>query len=660
MRLLRMTLANFQGTAHREIEFPNDKNTEIVGPNRAGKSTLHNAFCWLLTGKDAKGRSDFQIKPTNNRGAIARTGDPTVEVVLDMEDGTAPRRFRKALIERWVNERRFGVVVFKGNATKCWIDDVPYEPEQFAAEIAKIASPVMLQILSNPLYFCSILPWEARRRILLEIVGDVGFQDVIDSNPALADLPGLLDGRDVEGYRKILVAQGRQLDDDLDEIGPRIDEAGKAIHEVLPDLVSLQEAVDAAEASLDAVNEEIAQATNGSYTGALKVKVLEAESELRGAIADARREAEERARKDDQCVQDEFRLQVESYNKAQQDIAACSTGIDLINKRISKLRATISSANADMAELNSKYQAVLGSEWPGPSVCYACNQILPEATVEANRQAWNQKRSEDLARIDAKGNEHRRLRDEAKSDLEIAELECASAQAKLNALKESAPPMPSRPAARKPLAMPDTAEIVAARARLNTAKTAYEAALSDAGATLAGLNARKTEANASLSEAMKLMASAERMHQSSNDAMKRCDELQQQRQEIGELLGENKRCRDLVKDYYNSLNRMLGERIHAHFNMVGWKLFDEHIEGDHTPCCEAVVDGIQFNYGLNTGSQILAGLECIDVIGNFYQLFLPVFIDNAETLTDIFVTMFQTIVLRAQYTADCGMVITHQ
>ena len=61
MKLKRMTIENFKGIKKFEIDF-SDQIT-ITGENGTGKTTIEDAFDWLLFDKDSTGRSEFEVRP---------------------------------------------------------------------------------------------------------------------------------------------------------------------------------------------------------------------------------------------------------------------------------------------------------------------------------------------------------------------------------------------------------------------------------------------------------------------------------------------------------------------------------------------------------------------------------------------------------------------
>ena len=62
IRLLSITMRNFKGCIEKTYRFEG-KDAYIYGDNAAGKTTIYDAFTWLLFDKNSMGVSDFEVKP---------------------------------------------------------------------------------------------------------------------------------------------------------------------------------------------------------------------------------------------------------------------------------------------------------------------------------------------------------------------------------------------------------------------------------------------------------------------------------------------------------------------------------------------------------------------------------------------------------------------
>lgn len=58
MKILKMRLENFQGVKELEID-PQGESSAIYGDNGTGKSTVYNAFTWLMYGKPSTTEKNY-------------------------------------------------------------------------------------------------------------------------------------------------------------------------------------------------------------------------------------------------------------------------------------------------------------------------------------------------------------------------------------------------------------------------------------------------------------------------------------------------------------------------------------------------------------------------------------------------------------------------
>src|SRR5688572_14845142 len=95
--LKRLTLINFKGIRNLTIEF--GQQTNVYGRNEAGKSTIVDAFLWVLFGKDSADRADFGIKTLDSKNRVIPKLSHEVEAVFEI-DGSEEIA-KKVLEEKW-------------------------------------------------------------------------------------------------------------------------------------------------------------------------------------------------------------------------------------------------------------------------------------------------------------------------------------------------------------------------------------------------------------------------------------------------------------------------------------------------------------------------------------------------------------------------------
>ena len=80
LKLLSLKVANFKGIRAFEIQ-PNGNNLKVKGKNERGKTSLYDAFLWLLFGKNSAGETKFGVKPNNSPDGI----EPTVTAIFSVD-----------------------------------------------------------------------------------------------------------------------------------------------------------------------------------------------------------------------------------------------------------------------------------------------------------------------------------------------------------------------------------------------------------------------------------------------------------------------------------------------------------------------------------------------------------------------------------------------
>lgn len=92
------------------------------------------------------------------------------------------------------------------------------------------------------------------------------------------------------------------------------------------------------------------------------------------------------------------------------------------------------------------------------------------------------------------------------------------------------------------------------------------------------------------------------------------------------------------------------DKINASFRRVRWVLFDRQVNGGIAPCCRATVDGADYEHNVNTAGKYNGGLDIIDGLSRATGLRLPVWIDNAESVTNY--DHIENQVIRLQVSAE--------
>ena len=82
-------------------------------------------------------------------------------------------------------------------------------------------------------------------------------------------------------------------------------------------------------------------------------------------------------------------------------------------------------------------------------------------------------------------------------------------------------------------------------------------------------------------------------------------------------------------------NEMLEESVNSHFKIVKWQLFEQQKNGEYKDACIPTVDGFRFGTSTNTGREVLAKLDIVAGLQDYFDQHYPVFLDGAECLSEI-------------------------
>ena len=422
MKLLRETLTNFKGI--RDYTFsPEGGSVSVSGDNGSGKTSLLDGFLWVLLDRDSAGHRDFELKTLDASGAAIPMLEHSVEI--EIEHQGRQRQLKKTLSENWVKARGSATAEFSGHRTAYEIDHVPLQKKEYDAAISEMCDETLLRSLTDPQYFAAKLPWQQRRRILLELCGDIGDAELIAGDARLAELTGLLAGRSIEDFRRQLAARKTLVNNELRALPVRVDEVARAMP------------AEAGEAENEPENGAEVEAAAGRTT---------ASEGAAAALERLQQEAAARAAERRQLLQ-----------KQQQ----AETALASANRRRSELADDVARLAAQLAEKRAEWnrQHSRSFVWDNPAVCPGCGQAIPAELAAASRQKaearFSAEQEKQLQRLTAEGQALLAKRQEQQQELQTITAFLPQQEAALAEIKAEIERMPEQTA--------EPAELAAAR-----------------------------------------------------------------------------------------------------------------------------------------------------------------------------------------------------
>lgn len=641
MRLKRLELWNFKGIKHFKME-PDGKNISVFGENATGKTTLTDALSWLLNDQDSIGAS-LLPKPLDQTGEAAHGVSSDVEAIF-LDDNGGEFTLKKSFFEKWTKRHGSAKKVFTGHTTKYSIDGVPDILEkEYKKRLAEIAPESVFKLLTNVRYFSETLHWQDRRQILLDICGDISDTDIIASDKKLSRMPEILNGKTLEGQKKIITARKTKLNKELSELPVRIDEVSKGQPDITGlDLPTIEKALSELSKALTEKNEEAARIESGGEIAEKIKKQRGIESrllEIENSANESRNKAESAQRKKALEAETVQRKKISDLESAKEDEESAR---DKTLKAIKNRKAVNKAAEQEIIKLRVEWNTANDKVFnETDTICFNCGQDYPEDRTEQIREKFHTNKAERLKSINEEG---RGLGDEIternnqnktdQANISFYEKKIEEITGQIDKIK-SQDPEPEKEG--KPV-------------EKNKEQEALELDLTELKLNINGLRANSHE------EVEKVKAEIDAItekQKAENLKKQTLESYAKDQKRIKELGCQQKTCAVeyenledqmfIMDEFIKAKCKMLEKNVNSLFSMAEFKLFNVLVNGQVEDCCIVTYQGIDYNAGLNNSSRINVGLDIINTLSKFYKLQLPVFIDNSESITELIPTGSQII-----------------
>ena len=639
IRLNKLELLNFKGIRAFTLSAYGE-NVSVYGDNATGKTTLADAFYWLLFDKDSEGRTQFDIKTLDASGNAIHGLDHSVTGFLWI-DG-AEVELQKVYHEKWTKQRGSAEAVFTGHETEYYINGIPKSKGEYTSYIAGIMSEDIFKLLTNPLYFSATLDKKQRRKMLFDMFGDISNEEVIASDADFfGELGDLLRKYTVDELKTMTASNKRKCNDELQHIPNRIDTAVRLMADIGDDTTESITAKINDNRTESAKNRaRLIEIEKGNTDTAVSAKRAES---LR--IFDESEKAKEiTLRKElDECKKAETSSRY-ALSEAKETAEELKRIISTSESRISYINRDISAMEEQLATYRQMWQEENAREYNGSDICPVCGQELPSEKKDDARRAFNEAKAKRMEDINARGKRIAEKISQMKYDIEKANETKADAEAKACEVTENVTVL--------------NGVYMTAANHLTAAKSALDDFISHNAEEREKLSASFENENAAvlcMEEVQTINSRLKELESDTAALLKRQGDIERnERTKIyiaelesreRELSSEYERLEKLdytIGEFIRKKAEMLEHHINAAFTYATFKLFDTQINGGITETCEVMYKGVPYS-ALNNAGRINIGLDIINAFCRKYETTAPIFIDNAEAVTALFGTDSQQI-----------------
>ena len=107
-----------------------------------------------------------------------------------------------------------------------------------------------------------------------------------------------------------------------------------------------------------------------------------------------------------------------------------------------------------------------------------------------------------------------------------------------------------------------------------------------------------------------------------------------QEKELAKIFEEQQRKLYLCDEYIRIYTSLVQNKINDLFKTVDFRLFETQVNGEIKETCEVTVGGVPYP-SVNNAGKINAGLDVINSLSKHFEKRVPIFVDNAESITDV-------------------------
>lgn len=635
IKLLDLGIENFKGIKKFDLKL-NGKSGLITGKNGTGKTTIADAFFWLISDADSEQQSKFNIIELDDTGTTINHQDASVSAVLDCDEKNVT--LKKIYRQKWTKKRGQAEAEFAGHQTKYFFDDIPTSKKEFDQRLKEIIDPGKFRILADTQFFCTQTKPEDRRRVLVELVGDVSDAAICDQFNDLAPLKPIIEKRSLDDHKKILQERRKKLNQELKELPVAI----AAKNEELPDTGELDQGqlqieINKLESRMDYKKNEILALSSG-------LAVIEKEKEI------SRLEIEmNNITRDINFDTDKMRDLQRKKNEVAEQLDRAKIGLKSDQDQFSSLENDMKVNQSYRDKLKKDWQAAQAEKFTADNVCFACGQSIPAEKISAQEYEFNAKKAVKIKSLDETGmglyDEYKKMnagKDELYKKINDGAFLIAQLDETIRNLEEQ-------------IKVEQTKIRLVATGRSSQIAEQIRAIQDDIDEQRVSIDPARKRLENELSELKSKRYEIESQFAkfSQVDQIRRSvEKLEQQLRDNAEAFENTEHELYLIDLFSRKKSEYIEANVNDKFAITKFKLFETQVNQGVREICEPIFEGVPYSTDLNTGARINVGIDIINVLSAHYDLSCPVFVDHAESVTSWIDSSLQMIKLIASNDFD--------
>ena len=617
IKIKRLSLENFKCHKALTLTF-NGGNASVYGDNASGKTSIYDALTWLLFGKDSAGNGEknIEIKPLDASGEVKdHLAVTAVEATLQVngEDLNLRRTYK----EVWTTKRGNSEQTYDGNTSEYYVDGVPCKKNAFQDKVNELVSEDTFRMLTSVSHFANGISWQDRRAVLFQVAGVMDDQQILATNAQFAPLIESMGKLSLEDYKKKLLSEKKKFVGAKTEIPARISECQKTIEDVeCLDFAGAKAAMEALTVKKDNLDAQFMAIEHNSAADQKQLELREAQLELTALYN------ENKAYRASQSSG------AENLNRLKYDLSVLNSRLDRISPTIAAEHAYITECEKRIETSRARWVSVNGDTFSGGN-CPSCGQVLPADKLQQAKEAFEVHKQKQLREIEEAATSYKLTKSLAEDRLTRMQDEYQQALATAQDLERQIKELEGT------TAEPKDMEQYAENAHyLNEKIKKLNGELADlrmdSNTAVQKLHVERAEIIRAIAEQQAIISKESLLDYSKQ----RIEDLRNDARSAAECLEAIEKMLYLMEEYSRYKTQFVEDSINGLFRIARFRLFREQANGGIEDRCDVVHEGVPY-ISVNNGMKINLGIDIINTLSTAYGVRVPLFVDNAESVTKL-------------------------
>lgn len=607
VELRNLKLHNFKCYEDFEVDF--SSRTNIQGGNEEGKSTIFEAYLWVLFGKNSKGEvPNVQRRDINGNIILNQITKVEAVIAVDGENITFARELRQEIENESI----------VGNKSIYSINGVPMNKTEYQKKLNEICEVGLWLMLSDLNSFFR-LKTDDRRKTIISLAQEVSEMEIAKNYPKV--LEALEKGQKVDELKKITQAGKKKCKESLELIPARLDQLKKSKVEDI-DYASIREEIKKKENEISSIDERlkaILEKDNSKIVDKIRARANQASNELYYIESEIRDNAEK-----------EKRIKVESMERLKGEIKLLEIDIISLEREIVNNNYKIDNCTDQQKKLLEQYNYENKRVFDGSNICSECGQTYPESKQEKALEIFNIAKSDRLSAIkklaEEQKNEKNNLISQNNKANELINAKNLFIKEKHSDIEKIAKEIGNLP----------TIEALKLQSEEYTTKESTLKQLKEELKSISDISPVDTTEfelkKSALHNEIKELSEKLGLEQVNKNIDKLKTELKEESKILNNELSDLESVEYQILQFNKQKIDVMESKINQYFEVVSWKMYEANLTNDNEkPICEAYVNGVPYEE-TNDAMTMIIGIDVIHGLSKANNISVPLFIDRYESL----------------------------